>query len=548
MVATWELPEPSRSSEAFRLGPLVTAIRWATTAVSLILLSTTEDPTDANAFIGAAILSYALWRTIRPLELSGTSSREIWPILLEGVVIVTAIVATNYWSSPYAFMLVTVIAAAGFAGGTPLALQATAACVAAIAVPLHLVVPAANARATLQWAVPLSVVAALAGHTRRLSLEALAETSRYAGRLRQLAEVNDLLLQLRSAAQTLPMSLDLAETLDSSVARLQELLSPDAVVLILREDDHWSVARSVGVQLPVRLSAAELPDVAQQVVDSTAQVLVVPLDDPTTGRIGDLSRSGLYARLSARQEVVGMVGVERRTETPFTNHDVAVLSELCQQMAIGIDNARWFSRIGTLAAEQERSRIARDLHDRVGQSLALVGFELDRAAKKSGDPAVTAELQDLRENVRAVVTELRETLYDLRTDVSEDLDLTVAMKDFLERVGQRSGLETTFEHRGTRRLPLNVEREVWRIAQEAVFNAERHAGAKRLTVVWSCDDEVAGLTVADDGAGMEASGAGRPGGYGLLGMQERANAIDASLSFASTPGGGTTVRLDLRRT
>lgn len=515
--------------------------------MSLILLSTTEDATQANAVIGAAILSYALWRTIRPLEVSGTGSREIWPILLEGVVVVSAIVATGYWDSPYAFSLVTVIAAAGFAGGIPLALQASLACIAAVAVPLHLVDPGASVKETVQWAVQLSIVAVLAGHTRRLSLEARAETSRYAGRLQQLSDVNRLLLQLRSAAQTLPMSLDLAETLDSSVARLGDLLEPDAIVVMLRDEGHWSVARSSGARLPRQLSPDELPAVARHVTESTAQVLVVPVDDPTTARIGDDCRTGLYVRLAARDELIGLVAVERRSATPFTNHDVAVLAEFCQQMAIGIDNARWFSRIGTLAAEQERSRIARDLHDRVGQSLALVGFELDRTARNAGDPAVTGRLLDLRENVRAVVSELRETLYDLRTDVSDERDLTVAMQDFLDRVSQRSGLETSFEHRVTRRLAVNAEREVWRIAQEAVFNAERHADAKRVAVRWACADESAELTVVDDGAGMPASGDGRSGGYGLLGMQERANAIGASLTFAPTPGGGTTVRLALRR-
>jgi len=94
---------------------------------------------------------------------------------------------------------------------------------------------------------------------------------------------------------------------------------------------------------------------------------------------------------------------------------------------------------------------------------------------------------------------------------------------------------------------VNVEREVWRIAQEAIFNAERHADAKTVKVAWRCDEDSAELTVADDGQGMPASGDGRQGGYGLLGMQERANAIGASLGFASTPGGGTTVRVSLSR-
>ena len=543
----WEPPELTRGDDSFKLGPLVTAIRWATTAVSLLLLSTAENPAESDAVIGAALLSYALWRTVRPLEFSGDRPGELAAILLEGGVVVTAIIATGYWDSPYVFCLVTVVSAAGFAGGIPLALQATAACVAAIALPLHLIDGRSSAKVTLQWGAEIALVAMLAGYARHLSLAARAESSRYAGRLRQLSEVNDLLLQLRSATQTLPMSLDLAETLDSSMARLQELLDPDAVVVLLYEDDRWLVVRAWCVSLAPQLTTADLPPVVRRVAESAAQVVEVPVDDPTVARIAPESRTGIYARLTARQELVGVVAVERSTAESFSDHDVAVLAEFSQQLAIGIDNARWFSQIGTLAAEQERSRIARDLHDRVGQSLALVGFELDRAAKKGPDPEVTRQLLELRETVRAVVSELRETLYDLRTDVSEERDLTVAMQDFLDRVGQRSGLHVRFEHHVTRRLAVNAEREVWRIAQEAVFNAERHASATTIEVTWNSDDHGAELSVVDDGRGLPASGHSRPDGYGVLGMQERANAVGATLAFAPTPGGGTTVRLSLER-
>ena len=522
-------------------------MRWTTIVMALILLSTSEDATESDGVIGAALLAYALWRTIRPLELSGAGRREAWPILFEGVLVVVAAVATGYWGSPYVFGLVPVIVAAGFAGGIPPALQVMAGCVASIAVPLHLLENRGGARTTLQWAVWLGMVAMVAGYTRRLSLEAREESSRFAGRLRQLSEVNDLLLQLRSAAQTVPMSLDLVETLDSSVARLRELLGADAVVVALWEEGRWSVVRSTGAHVAPQVATGDLPEPLRRAVESSAPVLVVPLDDGGTPRIGEESRTGLYARLTARGEPVGLVAVERRTDQAFTDHDVAVLSEFCQQMAIGIDNARWFSLIGTLAAEQERSRIARDLHDRVGQSLALIGFELDRAARRGADAEVTGQLLDLRENVRAVVTELRETLYDLRTDVSEERDLAVAMEDFLDRVGRRSGLATTFDHHVTRRLAVNAEREVWRIAQEAVYNAERHSGAGKVAIAWTCDDRGAELTVVDDGVGMPAPGDGRDGGYGLLGMQERANAIGASLELSPTEGGGTTVRLHLSR-
>lgn len=542
-------PEPAPGSdgpdESYRLAPLLTAIRWATTAVSLLLLSTGET-TGKHAVIAAAIISYSLWRTVRPLQFTGPTPVEVGTIVAEGALMVAAVIATDFWSSPYVFGLVTVISAAGFAGGIPWALPAALGCVAAMAVPYHLADSQTSTKLTVQWAGELTLVAILAGYVRHLSLQARAESSRYVGRLRQLSQVNDLLLQLRRVAQTLPMSLDLEETLDSSVTRLRELFEPDTVVVMLRDDGLWSVGRASGVQLPRTFIHAELPPVVRQAADGTTAVTVLHPDDVGTRRLASESQAGMYARLAARKELVGVVAVERRTPEPFDAHQVAVMEEFCQQMAISIDNARWFSRIGTLAAEQERSRIARDLHDRVGQSLALVGFELDRVGRKSLDAEVGAQLLELREHVRSVVTELRETLYDLRTDVSEERDVVAALAEFLDRVHDRSGLEVSLEDHSSRRLALTVEREVWRIAQEAVFNAERHARATSVSVTWTSDAGGAELCVADDGEGM-APATSRSEGYGLLGMQERAHAIGAVLGFTSSPGGGTLVRLTLRR-
>jgi signal transduction histidine kinase len=243
----------------------------------------------------------------------------------------------------------------------------------------------------------------------------------------------------------------------------------------------------------------------------------------------------------AQDEVLGLVAVER-TDEPYEQRQVEVMETLALQMAVALDNARAFQRIGTLAAEQERSRIARDLHDRLGQSLALVGFELDRLAKNAPDATFEGQIIELRENVRAVVSDLREALYDLRTDVSEDHDLSDTLRQFLERVRQRTGLEVHLITTPSSRLALTAEREVWRIAQEAVLNVERHARATTLRVEWGANGNEAVLVVADDGEGLPPVAA-RSDGYGLVGMHERAQAIGASLVIKSPPGQGTSVRL-----
>jgi signal transduction histidine kinase len=202
-----------------------------------------------------------------------------------------------------------------------------------------------------------------------------------------------------------------------------------------------------------------------------------------------------------------------------------------------------FSRLRTMGADEERTRIARDLHDRIGQSLAHVGFELDRAVRsteRGADPLPV--LEEVRNQVRGVVTEVRETLYDLRTDVTSNQDVVETMSLFLDRVRARTSLDIDLEEHTAGRLPLVYERELWRIAKEAVINVERHAAATHLRIVWRCDGRAAELTVTDDGTGFDRRAA-RADSYGIIGMRERATSIGARFEIDSNAGAGTTVRV-----
>ena len=118
---------------------------------------------------------------------------------------------------------------------------------------------------------------------------------------------------------------------------------------------------------------------------------------------------------------------------------------------------------------------------------------------------------------------------------------------FLERVEDRTGLEVNFVHEGEGRLPFVQEQELWWIAQEAIMNVERHAQATHLSVRWQCDGRAARVVVADDGKGFLRGRSGRADSYGMRGMQERADAIGASLEIDSAPGSGTVVRCWLGR-
>jgi glucose-6-phosphate-specific signal transduction histidine kinase len=135
--------------------------------------------------------------------------------------------------------------------------------------------------------------------------------------------------------------------------------------------------------------------------------------------------------------------------------------------------------------------------------------------------------------VRGVIGEVRDTLYDLRTDVTDEQDLAADARDFLDRVQARSDLDIRLDAQASGRLPLLQERELWRVAQEAVTNVERHAHATKVAVTWRCDGERGVLIVADDGIGFPSGRAGRLDSYGIIGMRERAASIGAALDISS---------------
>jgi signal transduction histidine kinase len=125
------------------------------------------------------------------------------------------------------------------------------------------------------------------------------------------------------------------------------------------------------------------------------------------------------------------------------------------------------------------------------------------------------------------------------------------MADTLEaytaRIHERSDLTVELYCDRDARLPLLQEREMWRIAQEALTNIERHAGATQARVLWRCNGEAAALEVSDNGRGFPIGRAGRLDSYGLMGMRERASSIGASLEITSEEGKGTRVRCSLHR-
>ncbi len=471
-------------------------------------------------------------------------------IVVELAAHTVVVMLTAQWASPLTLALVPTVMLAGFACGVVFATEIAIASAAIVSLQhLQEVGVGEGAQDATLWALLLVLVAITSGLSNRASLESARQQQMAMDRISHLAEANALLFSLQRVAQTMPASLDLTDVLDSTVARVRTMLSPDAIaVLLVRETDRdFDVARSAGFDAPATVGPSELPDVFRRAMAAPKTIRVDAFPDGATG-VAPNAGSGLYGALRARGSLVGLIAVESERPSAFGAQDAEILHGLTEPFGIAIDNARLFRRLRTAGADEERIRIARDLHDHIGSSLAMLGFEVDTAlaAAERGD-AVTDALRHLRGQVSSVLGEVRETLYDLRTEVTDTRDLVGTLAEFLDRVRGRSGLEVVFHHTHSARPPIMQERELWQIAREAITNVERHAQARRLWVTWSYDGAEATLEVRDDGVGIRETRA-RPDSYGMLGMRERAASIGADLAIGQANPSGTFVRVTIEGT
>jgi signal transduction histidine kinase len=201
--------------------------------------------------------------------------------------------------------------------------------------------------------------------------------------------------------------------------------------------------------------------------------------------------------------------------------------------------------------EEERGRISRDLHDDIGQSLTALKFGLFRMAPAPGSGAALQHAQCVA-LADATLARVRQLAYDMRPPELDELGLEEALRWLVERQRAVTGLAVKCHFNGllARRLPPAIESACYRIAQEALSNATRHANAASILVAVEATPKRLRLTVRDDGKGFDARAAGaalKPtGGLGLIGMVERANLAGGRLTIEGEPGNGTMVRAVFR--
>jgi two-component system sensor histidine kinase UhpB len=223
--------------------------------------------------------------------------------------------------------------------------------------------------------------------------------------------------------------------------------------------------------------------------------------------------------------------------------DVAALAQAFNEMLDRLEfERRESARLALRVQEDERSRIARELHDEVGQTLTGVMLQVEGLAAKI-PKELREQLEELRETARGGTEDVRRIARQLRPEALEDLGLRSALASLASSFGEQAGIQ--IQRRLEPDVALSEEQElvIYRVAQEALTNVARHADARRVEL--SLDD-VSGQTVLivrDDGRGL--SPGTLPSSRGIRGMRERAMLIGAQLEINSQPGGGTEIRLSI---
>jgi nitrate/nitrite-specific signal transduction histidine kinase len=266
----------------------------------------------------------------------------------------------------------------------------------------------------------------------------------------------------------------------------------------------------------------------------------VPLAD------SDETCSELVVPLRAGSLVLGVLDVQSERRQPFTEIDRTVLESLAAQAAIAIENARLAERSHEMAVLEERTRIARDLHDAVSQTLWTAGLiadvlpELWRSNRAEGQRSLI-QLQQL---THGALAELRMLLLELRPAALASADLGALLRHLADGTTSRKRLAMRVCVDGQVELPVDVKIGLYRIAQEAVSNAVKHACATRVAITLETQGDAILLRIEDNGGARETSGGLAPGpGLGLDIMSERAESIGGRMQVERTEEGGTRVQV-----
>jgi two-component system NarL family sensor kinase len=243
---------------------------------------------------------------------------------------------------------------------------------------------------------------------------------------------------------------------------------------------------------------------------------------------------------------LGIMNVTGPSDRKLNEDELALLATIAYQLGIAVERARLAEGSLRLARAEERTRIAREIHDTLAQGLAAIGLDIEGALRHLDDSPQRARerLERALQTTRGSLEDARRSVLDLRSGVPSGRPLADALVALGRGFTAETGVPVHVESRGARPIDPRIEAELFRIAQEALANVRKHARATAVSVALRLSGSRLHLTIGDDGVGFERHAPTT--GHGLIGIRERAKLIDARVRIRSKPGAGTSIAIDVR--
>lgn len=377
---------------------------------------------------------------------------------------------------------------------------------------------------------------------------------------------------LHEIATTISQSLDLSEILGRSLDEVLRLTGIDSGAIFLREETLGKLElyahRGLSEETARAVAQFGMLDGSCGGVLENREVIVVPAVSRYRGRRArTLQREKLstlvHIPLVAKGATLGSMCVATRREREFDAAARDLLYAIGSQIAVAIENARLYAELqrrerlrGELlhkiiaAQEEERKRIARDLHDETSQTLTALLYAVDEALELSDAAEIKHMLQNMRMIAQRTLDGVHKLIFDLRPSMLDHLGLAPALRWFAQTRLEPANVRLTIEDaEAPQRLPTEIETALFRVIQEAITNIARHALARNVRIVFAQRGDTIELGIEDDGIGFDlvsvtlSPDSGR--GLGLLGMQERIELLGGRFHIDSAPGFGTRIQISV---
>lgn len=376
----------------------------------------------------------------------------------------------------------------------------------------------------------------------------------------QTAEIRERRHRVAEGMRDVMAALNSSQPLDAVLAMVafecRNLLGAQAVTIgaLDAAEGMWSVQASAGVaSVTGDARSAALFNLMGNAI-ALSEPMIWPGADSPPGRGTDAPGGPIPRPGAVIAPIVvdvaafrGCLVIDYADRALISQAEIELATLYAAQAALAIENAQLRATAQQMATVEERSRVARELHDSVTQSLYAIVLHADTALLALGAGKVDKsedQLHQLKSIARTAMSEVRLLIYELRPASVEELGLAEALHQRLQSVEMRSGLTVDFRCTLEQEVPAAVQDVLFRTILEGLNNILKHARATRVDLHISAQDGVCRAVLRDDGVGFDVATASRYGGYGLKTMAERLEAVGGAMAIHSQPGAGSTLEIE----